>query len=105
MTMVAVRETIIYLIVFCALLPPAKKFAKVMFLQLSVSHSVHGGGSASAGGALGRPPPPPFGYYGIRSIRGRYASYWNAFLLNKNIHRSLRSIYTKFYVRYRETGT
>ena len=56
--MVAVRETIIYLIVFCALLPPAKKFAKVMFLQLSVSHSVHGGGFCiGGGGALGRPPP------------------------------------------------
>ena len=29
------------------LLPPATKFAKVMFLHLSVSHSVHRGGSAS----------------------------------------------------------
>ena len=29
------------------LLPPATKFAKVIFLHLSVSHSVHRGGSAS----------------------------------------------------------
>ena len=29
--------------------------------------------------------PPPIRYYGIRSTRGRYASYWNAFLFfNEN---------------------
>ena len=25
-------------------------------------------------------PPPPGRYYGLRSMSGRYASYWNAFL-------------------------
>ena len=53
------------------------KFAKVMFLHLSVGHSVHGrslhpgGWSASLGGlhpgGLGR--PPPIRHYGIRSTR------------------------------------
>ena len=36
--------------------------------------SVHGGGHAWQGGVRGR-------YYEIRSMSGRYASYWNAFLL------------------------
>ena len=65
-----------------------------------VCHSVHRGvclkgGSATRGGCmqrvclqgglppgegLGR-PPSPIGYYEIRSMIGRYASYWNAFLL------------------------
>ena len=35
---------------------PQTKFAKVMFLHLSVSHSVHRGGLHRG---LGRPPPPP----------------------------------------------
>ena len=29
---------------------------------------------------LGRHPHPPYGYYGIWSTSGRYASYWNAIL-------------------------
>ena len=82
----------------CVILVTATKFAKIMFLHLSVSHSVHwGGGSASrrvciwgvcihggrgsascGGGRLGRHPSPR--YHGIRSTSGRYASYWNAFL-------------------------
>ena len=75
---------------------PQTKFAKVMFLHLSVSHSVHGG-------VPGRYPPgryAPLGRYtprqvhplvrytplatvhaGIRSTSGQYASHWNAFLL------------------------
>ena len=50
---------------------PQTKFAKVMFLHLSVSHSVHGGGSAPGGvwsrgvpgpeGCLLRGVPPPGG--------------------------------------------
>ena len=33
-------------------------------------------------GGCGQSPPPRYmGYYGIRSRSGRYASYWNAFLL------------------------
>ena len=82
------------------LLPPAGSCGKVMFLHLSVSHSVHGGvlcpsmhhrshdwggRSLSGGGSVqgrvsvqggswsGRPPP-------CTVSRGRYASYWNAFL-------------------------
>ena len=83
---------------------PQTKFAKIMFLHLSVSHSVNrwggclapgpGGrlgvwpvssprpGGAGPGGCLSQhalretPPPPADGY-----CCGRYASYWNAFLL------------------------
>ena len=65
------------------------KFAKVMFLHLSVSHSVHKGGVPARGSALvlggacsgGSGPgghmeeTPRDGY-----CCGRYASYWNAFL-------------------------
>ena len=98
---------------------PQTKFAKVMFLHVSVSHSVHmgmcmaGGGDMHGGGhALGvcawlggmhgwgacvdgghawpgacvareggaaSPPPPDTTRYD-RSMSGRYASYWNAFL-------------------------
>ena len=67
---------------------------KVMFLHLSVSHSVHKGGClpqcmlgytpspgqtpppAWAGTPPGRHPPPPADVH----CSGRYASYWNAFL-------------------------
>ena len=41
-------------------LPPAMKFAKVMFLHLSVSHSVHGGGMVSQH-VLQSPGPHPWG--------------------------------------------
>ena len=57
--------------------------AKVMFLHVCVI--LFTGGSASASDPPpGRRPPhrkeaPP----GIRSMSGRYASYWNAFLLGK----------------------
>ena len=79
-----------------------------MFLHLSVSHSVHRGGvlpgqippgagtlpgrySPLTSTPLGRYPsgqvhllagtaPPPGRYYEIRSMSGRYAYYWNAFL-------------------------
>ena len=34
------------------------------------------------GRGLDRPPSRYMGYYGIRSTSGRYASYWNAFLLS-----------------------
>ena len=88
---------------------PQTKFAKVMFLHLSVSHSVHRGACVAGavrmwrgacvvggcawqgacvaeGGVCGRGcachtrPPPNTTRYG-RSMRGRYASYWNTFLL------------------------
>ena len=39
------------------------------------------GGYAIQGGWADSPPPKKIGYYGIRSTSGRYASYWNAFLL------------------------
>ena len=42
---------------------------------------VHGGGGACmAGGMVDMHPPGRYYGYGIRSISGRYASYWNAFL-------------------------
>ena len=61
---------------------PRKKFAMVMFSQTSVILSTGGclrpGRSAARGGWV---DPPSIGYYGIRSASGRYAPYWNAFLL------------------------
>ena len=42
---------------------------------------VHGKGAYVAGGMHGTHVPPPGRYYEIRSMSGRYASYWNAFLL------------------------
>ena len=64
---------------------------KVIFSHASVSHSVHGGrrvwrgGACMVGGMRGRGVCvaciPPARYYEIRSMSGRYASYWNAFLL------------------------
>ena len=32
---------------------------------------------------------PPNRYYEIRSMSGRYASYWNAFLINKTLSSKL----------------
>ena len=67
----------------CRFLLPLVKFAKVMFLHLSVILFTGGGGGRAASGVgLGR-PSPPIGYYGIRSTSGRYASYRNAFLFLK----------------------
>ena len=43
-----------------------------------VAGDVHGTGACMAGGMHGTPPDR---YYEIRSMSGRYASYWNAFLL------------------------
>ena len=60
--------------------------AKVIFLPLSVIHSVHKGGGGLPQCMLGyhpppsKQPPPPEANSGIRSTSGRYASYWNAFL-------------------------
>ena len=89
---------------------PQTKFAKVMFLHLSVSHSVHRG-STWAGTPLGRYTPQagtPLGRYtpwqvhplagtppgrysppvhaGIWSTSRQYTSYWNAFLLQLHCH-------------------
>ena len=62
---------------------PQTKFAKVMFLHLSVSHSVHrrSRGSTWAGPPPGQVHPPPQCMLGILSTSGRYASHWNAFFL------------------------
>ena len=73
---------------------PQTMFAKVMFLHLSVSHSVHRGGvpgqvpppprqvSPRAGTPPGAGTPPPRLHAGIRSTSRRYTSHWNAFLLH-----------------------
>ena len=75
-----------------------KVWGKVTFSQACVIPSVHGeGGGLHPGGCLdpgvpnpggsasrglgGWADPPPIGYYRIWSMSGRYASYWNAFLL------------------------
>ena len=65
---------------------PQTKFAKVMFLHLSVSHSVHGGVCLSAcwDTPLGADPPLRSACWEIRSTSGRYASYWNAILFSWN---------------------
>ena len=63
------------------------KFAKVMFLHLSVSHSVHSWGFASVHAGIHPPslqeqtPPRSSACWEIRTTSGRYASYWNAYLL------------------------
>ena len=59
--------------------------AKVIFFA-PVCHSVHGGGGGIPEGTEADPPgpythPPPEADSGIRSTSGRYASFWNAFLL------------------------
>ena len=78
---------------------PQTKFVKAMFLHVSVSHSVHGGGGSIWAGThpdrytpkqvhhppAGTPTPPgqvhpPGAVHEIRATSGRYASYWNAFL-------------------------
>ena len=75
---------------------PQTKFAKVMFLHLSICSQegpasrgvciwgcLHPGGlhpgGLHPGGSVSR-QSPSIGYYGIKSTIGRYASYWNAFL-------------------------
>ena len=53
---------------------PQRSCGKVIFSQVSVSHSVHeGGGRVWHGG------------YEIWSMSGRYASYWNAFLFTSQM--------------------
>ena len=72
---------------------PQTKFAKVMFLHLSVSHSVHRAGVClSACWDTPRKQKPPgsrhplsSACWEIRSTSGRYASYWNAILLLRKI--------------------
>ena len=88
----------------CHIYRPQTKFAKVMFLHVSVSHSVHGGACVVAGLGDGRAwllggmhgcgghvwlwggmrdcrGGACVGYDEIRSMSGQYTSYWNAFLL------------------------
>ena len=56
-----------------------------MFSQACVKNSVHGGGGGVCSKECWDTPPwadtPSSQHYGIRSTIGRYASYWNAFLL------------------------
>ena len=60
---------------------PQQSCGKVMFLQLSVILFTGGGVCHPLCSHL---PPPCAVPAGIRSISGRYASYWNAFLYCKN---------------------
>ena len=89
-----------------------KVVAKVIFLHLSVIHSVHRGGGGLPQCMLGchppradpleqthrHPPyqtppreqtPPPEADSSIRSTSGRFASYWNAFLFIISLHHSV----------------
>ena len=67
---------------------------KVVLLDLSVSHSVHGGESLpqcmmgyththNRPREADHPPPPCSACWEIRATSGRYASYWNAYLCIK----------------------
>ena len=77
---------------------------KIMFLHLSVSHSVHRGVSASVHAGITSPLTPPWAYtpLGRHTLplgrapppadghcSGRYASYWNAFLSFEFLHSNL----------------
>ena len=79
----------------CVNYRPQTKFANVMFLHVSVILSTGGwhawqGGVCMVGGGMHGRGPAWWGacvaggvhgrYYEIQSMRGRYASYWNAFL-------------------------
>ena len=74
------------------LLPPTNKvWVKVIFSQASVSHSIHRG-AVHARGMHGRGVCVAGGMHGRRGsmhgrrdghCSGRYASYWNAFLLSQ----------------------
>ena len=60
---------------------PQRSCVKVMFLHLSVSHSIHRGWSPWADTPLGQTPPCTV-HAGIRSTSGRYASHWNAYFIH-----------------------
>ena len=105
----------------CHINQPRRSLAKVMFLQASVI-LLTGGVSASVYARIPTPPPweltcprpradptgsrhppradtslkqtPPWeADSGIRSMSGRYASYWNAFLLESIILFSVKSVF------------
>ena len=59
---------------------PRRNSGKVMFLHLSVSHSVRGGGQRAWWGHMWR---GDIHDRGNSHCSGRYASYWNAFLFDK----------------------
>ena len=89
---------------------PQRSWGKVIFLEACVKNSVHSGGGGGGGvrgrgacvrgggicgrgmcmvggcawqgGMRGTHALPPGRYYEIRSMSGRYASYWNPFLFN-----------------------
>ena len=78
-------------------LPPENEvWGKVIFSEACVKNSVHGGGlpqcmlgyhpsrpgPPGAGTPPDQAPPPGRACWEIRSMSGRYASYWNAILLN-----------------------
>ena len=52
----------------------------------------HGRGACVMGACMPRTPPSGYYGYGIRSISGQYASYWNAFLYLKiSVHYSVNN--------------
>ena len=69
---------------------PQRSCGKVIFSQVSVSHSVHSGGgrcgmgACTAGGCVAGGACMAGGYE-IWSMSGRYASYWNAFLFTSQM--------------------
>ena len=88
----------------CDILPPANEvWGKIIFLHLSVI--LFTGGSTWRG-TPGQVHPlqvhPPAVHNGIRSASGRYAFYWNAFLLCKSSHSAFISQGLNYSVRNRE---
>ena len=89
-----------------ALLPPATKLGQSNIFRSVFQEfcprgwGVRGRGTCMAGGVRGEGacmagwhtcPPSPGIYYEIWSMSGRYASYWNAFLLT-NVQRKTMAV-------------
>ena len=99
--------------------PPANEVCEGYVLHLSVSHSAHigtglqpavgvciqgglhsggilhsGGGESASREEAVQISPCPIGYYEIRSTRGRYAFYCNAFLLSQILLDVLSQLYS-----------
>ena len=75
------KEWAVCILLECILITGRNEvLAKVIFLHLSVIHSVHRGGVPDQAPPRDQVHPPGAATSGIRSTIGRYASYWNAFL-------------------------
>ena len=85
-----IKITSVYVCIRLIITARKRSLRKLCFHK-RLSFCPRGWGGSAASGGLVCPPrgvggwaDPPFGYYGIRSTSGRYASYWNAFLFYVN---------------------